>query len=198
MKVLRLTVILAGVILLGTAISVQAQDDQRPTKPPPAPEGFKWHKIDRINGAVLVPDDWHYSLDTTKGAHAYFVTQEEATESRSFKVGMSMNVVRDIEAKANVPASEYARLYSAKVIEDNNERSIFSDSIETGNFKGYVTRSVMAREESDSIVHQRVCLGNTETETLYLIEFVAPQPDWPMAWTKGQKIMQTIILDQRY
>jgi hypothetical protein len=38
-------------------------------------------------------------------------------------------------------------------------------------------------------------VANPKTNTLYLIIFESPEAEWDMAWKAGQKIMDTLALD---
>src|SRR5262245_51406676 len=43
---------------------------------PAAPEGFSWRKLKEINGAVLMPNGWHFKQQGGRPTLAYFVSRE--------------------------------------------------------------------------------------------------------------------------
>lgn len=60
--------------------------------------------------------------------------------------------------------------------------------------KGYGCRFKTQTGSGTSIVHT-LMVANPKTGTLYLFSFEAPAVSWTDAWNKGEKMMESLAVD---
>jgi hypothetical protein len=50
-------------------------------------------------------------------------------------------------------------------------------------------------DSSGTVVIQTLAVANPKTNTLYLLIFESPEPDWDSAWKLGKQIVDKLVLD---
>lgn len=173
-------------ILLSAGIALAAVD------PPEAPPGFSWRRLVKIKAAFLVPDGWHFMRGEQENTTAFFITRENIEEVGSFDTGLSINVIRD---RPDLDAVAYARSYIVAVLESNE---VIGEPFanEVGRLKGFGAQvKVAGDEERPDIVMHYLAIGNSETNTLYILFFESPEPRWEEDWKTGQTMLRFFLLD---
>jgi hypothetical protein len=155
-------------------------------KLPGPPEGFSWKRVEEIKASFLMPKGWHYRLDTKGKTTAAFITREKIEKGKPFLVGLSVNVVRD---RMDPPAEKLARL----IAEQFGKIGKVEDTVKVnrGKLKGSGGRLTVAGK---NLTMQFLVLANTETNTLYIIQFESPEKEWKEAWKVGKAMMEKMAL----
>ena len=180
-------------LLLASVAS--AQPDPGVDLPEP-PAGFSWQVLPEEKGAFLLPDQWHYAERGQSGTRGYFLTEQDVAASGRFTTGLSINAVPDIPGKAGVSAPQYAEALAGAVSDvPGAEVQRRWDGVQGPlSFFGVRYRSV--KPDGAAVVLHQVTVGNERTGTLYVLLFEAPEAEWESAWTKGEPMMSTFVLDQ--
>lgn len=157
---------------------------------PPAPEGFAWKSIDSVQAAFLLPKGWHFKEEGKDGARAFFITQEDIDKTGRFETGLTVNVQTLKKDKAPEYAADFIAM-AAKQYE------LIGDPwrTETGVLKGYGCRVRKVEKGFPTLIMHDLAIGNSRTNTLYLIMFESPEPTWNDAWAKGEQILRQFFLD---
>ena len=160
-------------------------------KPPPAPEGFSWKRIAEIKAAFLMPDGWFFKSEAAGGTLAYFFTAEKIEKGGQFETGLTINVFKNLKDK---DARAYAEAFAAKTAEQHE--AIRKWEVELGSLHGFgvITRQA-GKEGVPTIVVSTLAIGNSRTNTLYLLLFESPESRWEAEWRKGEKMFELFFLD---
>ena len=158
---------------------------------PDPPAGFAWKQLTEIKAAFLMPDGWHFKRGEQKGTLGYFITVEDIDKTGRFDTGLTLNVKLHLTGR---DAVEYAKQFVAKMGERNE--LVRSWETELGLLHGYgcLTRSP-ANDDGPSIMMHTLAIGNSRTNTLYILWFESLEPEWTKAWETGQKMLEMFVLD---
>ena len=157
---------------------------------PPAPAGFAWKRIDSVRAAFLVPVGWHFKEEEKDGTRAFFITMEDIDRKGEFETGLTVNVQKLHKDPAQQRAAEaIAGFMQLGEIQD------FFDT-ESGVLKGYGCRIRRADSDRPPLILEWLAIGNSRTNTIYLICFESPEASWKEAWEKGETIFKTFRLDE--
>ena len=173
----------AAALLLLLADRALAED------PPPAPAGFAWKRMESIKASFLVPDGWFFKEETKDGTRAFFITQEDIDKTGEFQTGLTINV----QTLKKDPAPERAREFIAGMAITGQVQDAWQT--EVGVLKGYGCRTRRVDEGQPPLIMHSLAIGNSRTNTLYLIFFESPEPTWDAAWKKGEVILEFFLLD---
>jgi hypothetical protein len=158
--------------------------------PPAPPAGFAWKTIDSVKASFLVPEGWHFREEKADGLRtAFFITQEDIGESGRFDTGLTVNV----QTLKKDPAQARAAQLIAAMIDDNQMLDV--GQTESGVLRGFSCRLRKVDPEHPPLILQVLAIGNSRTNTLYLLIFESPEKDWDAAWVKGQKVLESFLLD---
>ena len=174
---------LRGVAALLLAVSVLAED------PPPAPKGYAWKRIESVKASFLVPEGWHFKEEMKDGTRAFFITKEDIDKSGSFETGLSVNV----QTLKKDPAQERAAAFVGEIATSHEVLDAWGT--ETGVMKGYACRVRRVSPEHPPLIIDVLAIGNSRTNTLYLIFFESPEATWAAAWKQGEPILTSFLLD---
>lgn len=177
---------LISLFLLFTSIARSQSTDL-----PSAPNGFSWKRIEKIKGAFLIPNGWHFKEEAKGNTLAYFFAEEDIDKKGQFETGLTVNVLRNLQS---VVASEQAEEIISSMIRENQR--IESWGMKLGTFKGYGcrVRNTTRQDRIPTIIHA-LAIGNTKTNTLYILIFESTESKWKAAWEKGKFIMEGFALD---
>ena len=162
---------------------------------PPAPEGFKWVKILKDQSALLQPDGWFYKESHPKGTDAYFVTKENIDKEGSFLTGLSLNVIYNIDKKANVPPSKYAIATIQEMRESKADEILLADAKQSGPFINFVCRIKDKKPNEETVIIHYFYVANDETGTLWMFFFEAPEKEWDEAWKIGSVLLKYLPIE---
>lgn len=157
------------------------------TNLPPPPTGFAWQEIRELKAALLRPSGWFFQREETKGTLAYFITKESIANGGEFQTGLTVNVFRHKKDNAVDSAKNFIDQLSAKKHGEKWAKDV-------GPFKefGCLTRDTDA---TGTTVAQTLIVANPKTNTLYLLIFESPEPNWDSAWKLGKTIFDSLALD---
>lgn len=182
--------IVALLLLVALAPPISA-GETRAAELPAAPDGYHWQQIARIHAAFLVPDGWHFTDRSHGSTLAYFITRENLDELGYHEVGLSLNVFRNLEGR---DAVDYARRFVAKMTQEN--QSILTWETDTKPFHGFGSLTLnRSAEDGVSFKMNTLAMGNSTTNTLYVLWFEAPEAEWDAAWKIGEPIQRQFVLD---
>lgn len=169
------------------------------TSRPAAPNGFAWRELEQVNGAVLVPDGWHFSELSSHGTLVYRVTREKLDkDSKTFRTGLTINVVKSVKSKSKAPPAIYAVkhvLDYIKAAESATEPKVDK----AGKFQRITCYVVKKMPDVDPDIEFRIrltTLANDETDTLYVLTFGTPKTEWDVNYEIGKTLFNPIMLDQ--
>lgn len=157
--------------------------------PPPAPDGFAWKRLDSIKASFLAPDGWFFKEEVKDGTRAFFITQENIDKTGEFQTGLSINV----QKLKTDPAQERARQFIAGMALTGEVQDTWET--EAGVLKGYGRRIRRVEDGYPTLISHWLAIGNSRTNTLYLILFESPESSWNAAWKKGEVILKFFLLD---
>ena len=162
-----------------------------------APAGFAWQPLPDGKAAALLPTGWHFRAEGEKGAPTYYLTQEEMGESGEFQTGLSVQVVRRATARTRRPAPAYAELLMLRTGFGKEQQQLEKSSAVEGVFRKWTVCYRDAPPGADPRVVYQMALANAKTDTLYLLTFESPEPDWADAWKLGEVMVRELVLDGR-
>lgn len=166
------------------------------------PLGYTLKESPLINARIPMPDGWFYHEETKGATKAVFLTQESLRFKGIFETGISINVIPNVKRISNVSASKFVRDFLA-TLQYSMPLSMVKPLGETTRSKEdpfdiykrhFVIRAdtpgikVMAAIPSavgGQVVKEFKAthsyykgVGNTETDTAYLIMFESPSKKW--------------------
>jgi hypothetical protein len=162
-----------------------------------APAGWTWQVLPEIKAAMPLPTGWYFKATGEKGAPTYYLTPEETDDNDEFQAGLSLQVVRKAKAKTGRPAPDYAELLMMRTGFGPGQQQLEKNASVEGTFYKRTVRYRDAPPEAPARVVFQMALANAKTDTLYLLTFEAPEPDWPAAWRVGEKMIQGWVLDAK-
>ena len=189
--------LLSFLLLLGLPGCPAAQAQRYNVPLGPAPVGFAWQPLPASKAAALLPAGWHYRADGPKDAPTYCLTQEELGETGEFQTGLSLQVLRRATARTRHPAAEYAELLLLRTGFGKGQQQLEKSSAVEGNWHKWTVRYRDAPPGADPRIVYQLALANAKTDTLYLLTFESPEPDWAAAWTLGAVMVRELVLDAR-
>jgi len=156
---------------------------------PAPPEGYSWKKLEGIKAAILMPSGWHYKKEPEKAA--YFLTKEDIEKEGRYKTGLTIQALQVKEAGA---AKEFAKSMIA-VYSQKNNRLIRSWETTKGIYKNYGWQSKVSLPENEATIVYGLLITNTKTNTIYYCLYESYESTWEEAWKTGEKMIQTMILN---
>jgi len=158
---------------------------------PAAPAGFTWKTISAVKASFLMPDGWFFKEEENKGTHAFFISKENIAKGGEFQTGLSVNVIK----LQKDPARQRARQYIA-------ENSLLGEvqklwEAENGALQLYGAR-IHVTKDPPLFTEHLLAIGNTRTNTLYIVLFESPDESWDEAWKKGEVMLGNFLLDDEF
>jgi hypothetical protein len=178
--------ILVGLVLCSAGASAVAAGVERP----PAPEGFAWQEIDEIKAAFLVPAGWHFTRKQEGGTLAYFITREDPAELGIHETGLTINAFVKLETHNAV---EYAEQFIGSTIAAGE--LVDSWRLDTGLLQGHACLTHNVADDGTSFTKRSLAIGNSNTNTLYLMWFESPEQTWDSVWKIGEVMLSVFALD---
>ena len=143
-----------------------------------------------MKGAFLVPEGWHVRRQEAKGTIAYFVTEQPFEPPEMYLVGASIEIFL---SNPSAPRQAYALLAE--------EAKLYSVELQTGGFGPFKTLQCQfelpATSEHKPIQVVHLAVTNPKTYATYLIMFESPTDEWQRTRPIGQKILQTLALNDK-
>ena len=177
------------------AIKIFAQD----IKADQPPEGFSWKILPFVNGAILKPDDWNFNhIDVPdEKRYMFIIARENYQSGEKVRTVLNIVVIRDIPAKKNMKASEYAKdminNISLQTRLENRFKKDHGKFLEEGFFR--VDKSSI---EPGTIREYFTTLSNDDTGTVYIISFVTPIEKWEKDFPIAETMIKNIRLDENF
>lgn len=156
--------------------------------PPPAPEGFVWKKLDSIRAAFLMPKGWFFKEENHDGTRAFFISKESIEKGGEFSTGLTINVQKVQDGSA----SDRAMKALAQLAQVGEVQKLWE--AENGVLKLYGAR-IHVTVDPPAFTEHLLTIGNSQTNTLYLIIFESPDSQWDDAWEKGEVMLKDFLLD---
>ncbi len=151
-----------------------------------APEGFAWQEIPELKTAFLIPTNWFFKRNELHGHPAYYISKENIDTDGQFRTGLTVIVY--FKKKSVV---EYAEKYIDKLATQYHGEKWAK---EVGSLKEFGLQSKHAYPDGTG-VDRALMVANPKTNTLYLILFESPEPDWDVAWKTGATIVDNLVFD---
>lgn len=169
---------------------------QGPELPAP-PAGFDWQRLEPANAHLLVPEGWHFRQEQNEGTLAYFVTETAIVPGELFEVGLSLNVIPQMQARTGQHnAASYAEAYIRRCADSYEGAKAWE--FEQGPFAGYGCEFTHEARPGSVITMYMLAIGNRQTDTLYVMWFEAPADRWETAWQTGEVMMRGFALDDGF
>ena len=179
---------------LGLAIALLCPAPARPeTKLPAPPEGLSWKRIEEVKATFLLPDGWHFKAEASGGTLAYFFTPGKLRKGDVFDTGLTINVFRNLKDKNAVA---YAEAFVAEAARQHE--ALDGWKLDAGLLQGFgvVTQVVKPEEPPHRMAYHLI--GNSRTNTLYLLWFESPEATWDAQWKHGQRMLTQFMLDDEF
>lgn len=181
-------VILAS-LLLAAFTSVALAEDS-----PPAPEGYSWKKLESVKAAFLMPGGWYFKEETNGDTRAFFITQEDIDKKGEFETGLTLNVFHLKKDKA----PERAVALIAEFTQSPGHELQDTWEVKSGALQGLAARFRQTEKGYPPLIKAVLAIGNSRTNTLYLVIFESPESSWKAAWAKGETMLKDFLLDDEY
>ena len=154
---------------------------------PAPPSGFTWQEIPELKAALLKPNGWFYLREEGKGTLAYFITKEKIEKNGQFQTGLTVNVFHLKKDSAVERGKNMIQQLAASHHVKASEQSV-------GPFREF---GCLAKDTdaSGTIMMHTLAVANPTTNTLYLVIFESPEPEWDVAWKIGKQIVDMLALD---
>lgn len=161
----------------------------------PKIDGYKWNKCPSIKGAFLCPNDWHFKASNTNGQEAFFISKEKIIDNKTrFETGISIFVLKNIPKTKKMTPSKFMESYvnlsksKFKVTEEND--------ITMGPFVGKNFKYEQKDKTGQKIYKfYNLLISNDKTGTLYLVIFECPKDAWPKEYSKAEKVLKMLYID---
>lgn len=158
----------------------------------PAPRGFVWKEILNGQSALLVPNGWYFKHESKPDTEAFFVTKENIDIDGKFTTGLTLNVLKRIDKKANIPPSKWVMnqinvMKSTKPVVRSSENTV-------GPFKTFLIR-IISENQGERIIIHYVYAANDATGTVWLYIFESPYSQWEKAWKMGEVMLRNLALE---
>ena len=177
----------SAIIFLFIVLStVQAIDLQ------PAPRGFVWKEILNGQSALLVPKGWFFKQESKPDTEAFFVTKENIDVDGQFTTGLTLNVLKRIDKKANMPPSKW--VMNQIDVMKSTKAVVRSSTNTVGPFKTFLIRIISENQGERVIIHY-VYAANDATGTVWLYIFESPYSQWEKAWKTGEVMLRNLALE---
>ena len=184
------------VLLTVASVLAAAEEPAKKAERRKPPAGFQWQELEGLGGSVLLPKGWFFSKDSTRDAAVCRVTQEDPAKGNGFLTGLTVNVVRDVKAKAKADAFMYSVFYvdgyrkGAKTFGDPKvDKADGFDRIVCD------VENELPGAAKGVVFHVRLMtLANKETDTLYVVTYGAPKDEWEKAIKIGEPMLSSLIL----
>ena len=119
---------------------------------------------------------------------AFFLSKESIAKGGQFQTGMTVNVLK----LKKDPAPERAMKVIAEYARAGDVQKLWE--AENGVLKLYGAR-IHVRADPPSFTEHLLAIGNSRTNTLYVIVFESPDATWDEAWKLGEVMLTDFLLD---
>jgi len=157
---------------------------------PAAPEGFSWRKLKEINGAVLMPNGWHFKQEGGRPTLAYFVSLENIDKAGRYETGFTIQAMRPPQPRTG---EEVAKAMIAGA--ESKKQLVRSWKRTKGVFDSYGLELKNLESNNEVTISHVLIITNTRTRTFYFCLFESVETKWKEAWKIGEQIVQTLILN---
>ena len=148
-----------------------------------------------MSGAFLKPVSWHFLAEERNGVQGYFLTKEDIQADKEFLTGLTINVIRDSLGIMHLSASDFARAFIGMAAETDDEEVIHSWESSVSTLESFGVRVRNVSDPEAPIIMHRLAIGNSATDTLHLITFESPEPEWEEAWEVGEVMLKMFLID---
>lgn len=166
--------------------------DQLPT----APQGFAWYNCANLSGYFLQPKGWYTLEESENGGQtkACFITQEKIVGNGLYQTGLSVNLVKNVEAASGKSVDEYAQEFLNLLLVQHTGEPVTKKNL--GNYTSYTT-AIEIDDENGHIMNHYALLTFADTGFLYFIMFESPYNRWQAEWEQfGKPIMEQLVVVQ--
>jgi len=163
----------------------------RAEDPPAPPEGFRWKQVASVKAAFLMPEGWFFQEERKGDIRAFFISKENIAKGGEFATGLTVNVVKlkegSVLERARTVIAQYAQLGEVQKLweEENGALQLYGARIHVTKDPPLFTEHLLA-------------IGNTRTNTLYIVLFESPDASWDEAWKKGEVMLGNFLLDDEF
>ena len=137
----------------------------------PAPSGFAWVYLEEINAGILQPENWTIQKDVSGDVFVVTLSEEGSEVSENFRH----------EFRMTFTPGRLVRGMSTKVAQQTRDsvgtshKVVFKDDLENGSIQGF---NCIYLDEATNRGVFALYEGNWMTNSMYQIEFSAPQRDF--------------------
>ncbi len=155
---------------------------------PKAPRGYEWTYFKGI--AILKPHNWtDYKIENT-----YITSLEPFKEKGIFETGLTIQVLRNVQAKYKNPASVVALSLIQDIADRKENRQLSLSVNDKSVVKSIIYRFRNASVAAVPIIVHKFFLINDKESYVYVITFESPEKTWKKYWNKeGETILKRIM-----
>jgi hypothetical protein len=134
-----------------------------------------------------MPEGWFFKEELHGDTRAFFISKESIEKGGEFETGLTVNVFklkRDAPDRAMKTIAQYAQLGDVQKLWEE----------ENGVLKLYGAR-IHVTKDPPAFTEHLLAIGNSRTNTLYIVLFESPDASWDDAWKKGEVMLGNFLLD---
>jgi hypothetical protein len=166
------------------------------TKLPPPRAGYTWQYVDSIHAHFSLPEGWHFLPIEFAGMREYFFTKENLEEQGIYRTGLSVEVITEASKKLGQTADRYAFHHIAQMVSSGDTMMTWGPTMEP--YRNYGCRTRVLGPDSTEMILLSQVIGNSATETVYIMEFMLPVADWDEMEAIATTMVQYFILDDSF
>jgi hypothetical protein len=141
-----------------------------------------------VKSALLRPEGWYFKQEEKGGILGYFITKQDIDKSGHFETGLTVNVFPRLGEGL---AAERGKALIDRVASSHKEKTWVQQAGPLQEFGCEVKDT----DSSGTVVMHALAVANTKTDTLYLLIFESPAPDWDTSWKIGKEMMDAVKFD---
>lgn len=148
------------------------------------PSGYAWYTAKNGVGTYLTPESWHTSEEASpdtgglfKGAQTLYITPEDRAEKPTFKTGLTINRISNVQTKTHTAASVFARNFVTLAAQRYGVRQIMQAKLADGHL-AYIAEATVRSPEGTKEVRY-VTVGDDEKDEAFVLIVEAPSADYP-------------------
>lgn len=186
---------LLAILSISLIVPAPAVSASEVLETPDPPEGFEWVWLPEINGAFLKPQGWHFRAEEHAETLGYFFSKESISKEGEFFSGLTVNVVRDAKQRTGQTAQDYAKSFIATVAQSDQNEILEAWEHGVSTLQSYGVRVLsLSNPDRPTIIHY-LAIGNSSTDTLYVLFFEAPEATWSETWKIGEVMLRLFLID---
>lgn len=159
------------------------------------PSGYSLKKLNDIDGAVLIPDGWHFLRETRPNFVGYFISKQEIKNGGIYTTGLSIQVNLNLHGIGGASVEGVAMAETKKCIDNNSIEVINVWNILSGPLIGYGCTFSHEPQAGPFMRADNINVASSETGSLFQISFESPNSEWEEISTIRSHLLNNIVAE---